>query len=488
MALFPVLDVIGEFFICHLWKLTKKPFFKNSFFKEFFLHPRRFECSNLSRCPLNVKNKCRACWILACARVYSVDSKREAILSVNQPVHIGHEINSDMNETKLSEGNTSCTIADCKQSIQPNLTARNPSSSPMQTSNDLVSSAVILQHILEQNGQSHASLPATSDTRSFYHHDSFANGTSESYSFNGESLSYGHKPIFSNGNSNEMTFNASHVYPPPPTPSGLSGVAAVAAAAAAVESAGAQQQRLNEALCAEMLMKLETVATQQPNSTNYLATKEIQHEDQKTNGKVNSFDEGEEGEKELVIDILNQDDEHPQMTIELQTNQSSANDSTDQHSNGSYNGEKIVPLENSMFVNLLPDLENIGIVAGSETINKLDTYAKPAQPNNAKEAAKGNPLLTNSNKRIRKSRSSSMDHPEIGSTIKKSKARVKNWCCLKCVNCLAGKHKKEINCQTMKFNPSFFVQMTVANASIVWIDPSLAVRSFASSVASTNDV
>ncbi|XP_074603420.1 uncharacterized protein LOC141856962 [Brevipalpus obovatus] len=56
------------------------------FFKEFFMKPTRFTCPNLGECPLDVKSKCKACWILACMKVYTVDGRRKAILDVHTPI------------------------------------------------------------------------------------------------------------------------------------------------------------------------------------------------------------------------------------------------------------------------------------------------------------------------------------------------------------------------------------------------------------------
>ncbi|XP_053203810.1 myb-like protein A [Panonychus citri] len=56
------------------------------FFKEFFLKPTRFYCPSLGQCPLDVKSKCKACWIYACTKIYSVDGRRKTILEENAPL------------------------------------------------------------------------------------------------------------------------------------------------------------------------------------------------------------------------------------------------------------------------------------------------------------------------------------------------------------------------------------------------------------------
>ncbi|RWS24988.1 nuclear receptor-like protein [Leptotrombidium deliense] len=55
------------------------------FFKEFFINPTKYSCTNLGKCPLDVKSKCKACWINSCSKTYSVDERRKTILEANRP-------------------------------------------------------------------------------------------------------------------------------------------------------------------------------------------------------------------------------------------------------------------------------------------------------------------------------------------------------------------------------------------------------------------
>lgn len=56
------------------------------FFKEFFMKPEIYTCQSLGKCRLNLKQKCKACWINACRNVYSVDSRRKEILEKYIPM------------------------------------------------------------------------------------------------------------------------------------------------------------------------------------------------------------------------------------------------------------------------------------------------------------------------------------------------------------------------------------------------------------------
>ncbi|RWS31079.1 nuclear receptor-like protein [Leptotrombidium deliense] len=55
------------------------------FFRTFFLKPKRYFCRTLGKCPLNVRNRCRACWIKSCIGLYAVDGSRQQILEEYQP-------------------------------------------------------------------------------------------------------------------------------------------------------------------------------------------------------------------------------------------------------------------------------------------------------------------------------------------------------------------------------------------------------------------
>ena len=56
------------------------------FFKEFFVKPKRYGCPNLGSCPLDVRTKCKGCWIKKCIDTYSVDEQRKSLLMAHRPV------------------------------------------------------------------------------------------------------------------------------------------------------------------------------------------------------------------------------------------------------------------------------------------------------------------------------------------------------------------------------------------------------------------
>lgn len=50
------------------------------------MKPKKFACPNLGSCPLNVRTRCRACWIKGCISVFSVDARRQQVIDANLPV------------------------------------------------------------------------------------------------------------------------------------------------------------------------------------------------------------------------------------------------------------------------------------------------------------------------------------------------------------------------------------------------------------------
>lgn len=56
------------------------------YFRTFLLKPKKFACPNLGSCPLNVRTRCRACWIKGCISVFSVDARRQQVIDANLPV------------------------------------------------------------------------------------------------------------------------------------------------------------------------------------------------------------------------------------------------------------------------------------------------------------------------------------------------------------------------------------------------------------------
>ena len=55
------------------------------FFRTFFKKPQKYICNNLGNCDLDVRTRCKACWILACIKLYSVDPTRQEIIRQYYP-------------------------------------------------------------------------------------------------------------------------------------------------------------------------------------------------------------------------------------------------------------------------------------------------------------------------------------------------------------------------------------------------------------------
>lgn len=57
------------------------------YFTKFLLNPRLYSCPSLGLCSLDVKNKCRACWLLACITIYDgkVDDDKQKIMKTYYP-------------------------------------------------------------------------------------------------------------------------------------------------------------------------------------------------------------------------------------------------------------------------------------------------------------------------------------------------------------------------------------------------------------------
>lgn len=56
------------------------------FFKAFFEKPERYSCPNLGKCTLNVRTRCRACWIKACIDQFQVDQEKQQLISAFAPI------------------------------------------------------------------------------------------------------------------------------------------------------------------------------------------------------------------------------------------------------------------------------------------------------------------------------------------------------------------------------------------------------------------
>ena len=55
------------------------------FFRTFFTKPKRYFCPTLGKCQLNVRVRCRACWLLSCINLYTVDPSRRALIDQYYP-------------------------------------------------------------------------------------------------------------------------------------------------------------------------------------------------------------------------------------------------------------------------------------------------------------------------------------------------------------------------------------------------------------------
>lgn len=91
------------------------------YFKSFFDKPERYSCPNLGKCQLNVRNRCRACWIKACIDLFQVDLEKQQLIETYAPVK-HHGIcassvnNSEEDDEHLDalEGLDSSSLADDK--------------------------------------------------------------------------------------------------------------------------------------------------------------------------------------------------------------------------------------------------------------------------------------------------------------------------------------------------------------------------------------
>ncbi|RWS25184.1 nuclear receptor-like protein [Leptotrombidium deliense] len=64
------------------------------YFREFLLKPKVYSCKTLSQCPLNIRNRCKACWLKACIDTYDgkfEDSERQRVMTDYRPVKTGCE-------------------------------------------------------------------------------------------------------------------------------------------------------------------------------------------------------------------------------------------------------------------------------------------------------------------------------------------------------------------------------------------------------------
>lgn len=64
------------------------------FFRTFFTKPKRYYCPNLGLCKLNVRVRCRACWLLSCINLYAVDENRRATIEEYYPKETEEQVSS----------------------------------------------------------------------------------------------------------------------------------------------------------------------------------------------------------------------------------------------------------------------------------------------------------------------------------------------------------------------------------------------------------
>lgn len=57
------------------------------FFGRFLIKPRRYYCTSLGSCPLDLSPRCKACLLLACINTYNIDDKRMRIVNANRPLN-----------------------------------------------------------------------------------------------------------------------------------------------------------------------------------------------------------------------------------------------------------------------------------------------------------------------------------------------------------------------------------------------------------------
>ncbi|XP_053213114.1 uncharacterized protein LOC128396542 [Panonychus citri] len=56
------------------------------YFRTFLVNPKKYSCPSLGECLLNVRTRCRACWIKACIDVFSVDLRRQHLIEEFRPI------------------------------------------------------------------------------------------------------------------------------------------------------------------------------------------------------------------------------------------------------------------------------------------------------------------------------------------------------------------------------------------------------------------
>lgn len=85
------------------------------YFKSFFDKPERYSCPNLGKCQLNVRNRCRACWMKSCIDLFQVDPEKKQLIQAYAPTkHASSVNNSEEDDEQLDtlEGLDSSSFVD----------------------------------------------------------------------------------------------------------------------------------------------------------------------------------------------------------------------------------------------------------------------------------------------------------------------------------------------------------------------------------------
>lgn len=82
------------------------------YFRTFLLKPKKYSCPTLGECLLNVRTRCRACWIKACIDVFSVDLRRQHLVEDYRPVRRATKGSGQTNGSTNGSSLTAEALAD----------------------------------------------------------------------------------------------------------------------------------------------------------------------------------------------------------------------------------------------------------------------------------------------------------------------------------------------------------------------------------------
>lgn len=104
------------------------------FFRTFFTKPKRYFCPTLGKCLLNVRVRCRACWLLSCINLYTVDPSRRALIDQYYPREYDDSLQTSGWQQQITTGRSSIF------SIPPELSPLSQSPPPeMMMTNNMAS-------------------------------------------------------------------------------------------------------------------------------------------------------------------------------------------------------------------------------------------------------------------------------------------------------------------------------------------------------------